>query len=349
MSEFRRRLMMSALRPTPPYPDPWVDDGWIWAYYDVTTTESATTLIYDNLSYLGATFIIDGVEVARTASYTFDTVGEHLVKMQCSGAVRANTFRVSRLVRIYFPDTVTGIGEACFLNDANLSHVWLPDTITTITNRAFEGCSSLRVINVDNTSITTVNGSSNYGTFRYCTSLRKLHFPVTVTSFEQRSVQGCSSLIDVNLSDLTSLVSIGALAFGSDTKLRGTWKAPSTFTTLGNQSFASTKLEEVDLGDSSVTTIPGSTNFGCFQACSVLSKVILPDTTTTLQQRAFYQCYALATVICKATTPPTISGQSLPGTSYVQHIYVPAESVEDYKAASGWSSYASKIEAIPTT
>ena len=30
------------------------------------------------------------------------------------------------------------------------------------------------------------------------------------------------------------------------------------------------------------------------------------------------------------------------------NIYVPSESVDAYKAASGWSDFASKIQAIPT-
>jgi hypothetical protein len=53
------------------------------------------------------------------------------------------------------------------------------------------------------------------------------------------------------------------------------------------------------------------------------------------------------TITCYATTPPTYGTSSFNNT-YVTKIYVPSESVETYKAASGWSTHASKIEAIPS-
>ena len=48
----------------------------------------------------------------------------------------------------------------------------------------------------------------------------------------------------------------------------------------------------------------------------------------------------------QATTPPTLGGSF--GGDGVSHIYVPAESVSAYKAASNWSNYSSIIEAIPS-
>ena len=337
----------------PDYPDNYVDDGWIWAYYEVTDTENPTQLLYASFNYLtdfGANFIIDGETVARTKTYTFSTTGEHLVKMQRTGQIRVGAFRsLTALKRIYICDTVTSLADNCFLSSSNLTHIWLPDTITSIANQSFSYCTSLYRINIDNTKITVAQGSNNYGLFRGSTSLKKVKLPTTVTAINGRCFQSCSSLSYVNIEELTSLKSIATLAF-SATKLKGVIVFPASLTTLTNQSFQScTSITEVDLGNTQVATIPGSTNYGCFGGCSHLAKVTLPSTLTTLAQRAFYQCYALETVICKAVTPPTISSQSLPGTSYVQHIYVPAESVDDYKAASYWSSYASKIEAIPTT
>ena len=49
----------------------------------------------------------------------------------------------------------------------------------------------------------------------------------------------------------------------------------------------------------------------------------------------------------QATTPPTLAGPFKSGNTGVQHIYVPAASVDLYKAANNWSNYASIIEAIP--
>jgi hypothetical protein len=49
-----------------------------------------------------------------------------------------------------------------------------------------------------------------------------------------------------------------------------------------------------------------------------------------------------------ALVPPTL-GNGAFATGNASAICVPAESVEAYKAASGWSGYASRIQAIPTT
>lgn len=52
----------------------------------------------------------------------------------------------------------------------------------------------------------------------------------------------------------------------------------------------------------------------------------------------------------EAIVPPTLSGRfkGTSGMAGVSHIYVPADSVADYKAANNWSIYESIIEAIPT-
>ena len=47
-----------------------------------------------------------------------------------------------------------------------------------------------------------------------------------------------------------------------------------------------------------------------------------------------------------STTPPTLYEYDLDNTNDCP-IYVPAGSVETYKAASGWSEYANRIQAIP--
>ena len=80
-----------------------------------------------------------------------------------------------------------------------------------------------------------------------------------------------------------------------------------------------------------------------FDTCSRLEVVNLPSTINLFRNQAFYACYAIKSLTVLTVTPPTIgAGQTLPpqGT-----IYVPAESVDAYKAA--WTSYASRIQAIP--
>ena len=70
-----------------------------------------------------------------------------------------------------------------------------------------------------------------------------------------------------------------------------------------------------------------------------------PQGVKTIGQYAFEECPKLARVYCKPTTPPTLTSPTtvFKGNASGRKIYVPAESVEAYKATEGWSKYADAI------
>ena len=76
--------------------------------------------------------------------------------------------------------------------------------------------------------------------------------------------------------------------------------------------------------------------------------MVIPSTVTQIGNQAFRYCSKLTSLTVQRTTPPTLGTNALQSTSANLVIYVPAEAVDTYKAASGWSTYASQIEAIPT-
>ena len=86
-----------------------------------------------------------------------------------------------------------------------------------------------------------------------------------------------------------------------------------------------------------------------FSGIGRLTQIILPLTITTIGNNAFQNCKALTSFIIYAVSPPTLGTNVFRYVSPMPYIYVPSESVDTYKAASGWSSLASKIQAIPTT
>ena len=108
--------------------------------------------------------------------------------------------------------------------------------------------------------------------------------------------------------------------------------------------------------DKSITSITadmleGMTEIGsrAFYSCFSLISVEIPASVTAIKTQAFGSYQNLESLTVLATTPPTLGQWAIEGYGgTTATIYVPAESVEAYKAASGWSNYASQIQAIPS-
>ena len=136
-----------------------------------------------------------------------------------------------------------------------------------------------------------------------------------------------------------SVTSIGDEAFYYCNSLTSVTIGNSV-TSIGDNAFS---------GCSSLTsiTIPDSvTSFGnyAFRDCSSLTSVTIGNSVTSIGEYAFYNCSSLTSVYCKPTTPPAGGSSMFYNNASGRKIYVPRNSVEAYKSASGWSSYANYIE-----
>lgn len=103
-------------------------------------------------------------------------------------------------------------------------------------------------------------------------------------------------------------------------------------------------LESVSIPES-VTEIGAS----AFALCESLTSITIPSRVTQIGGNAFSFTAgesSLTEIICEATTPPEISNSTFKNLPTPFQIFVPAESVDAYKAASGWGLWASYIQAI---
>jgi len=269
----------------------------------------------------------------------------------------------NRLPIIYNPEQIWPTG---FPSDGR---IWAYATVDSDGNYNITGdINSVSAIEIDGTAVTKQNSQyltagdhlikftmSNTTTlgqiFRGMRIYTKVVIPDTYTTLGTlcfydvgTSSKPCKIVMDKN--KITSIGGSGASIVWHSYVNFGAIEFPN-LTTLNASAFsdyygAGSFLTSVkNLG--SITSIPN----GCFQGCIPKDKTYrIPSTVTSIGNTAFYNNVQGVLIYCYATVPPTFGSnvfQIAPAA-----IYVPAESVEDYKAASGWSAYASKIQAIPT-
>lgn len=83
-----------------------------------------------------------------------------------------------------------------------------------------------------------------------------------------------------------------------------------------------------------------------FRYCAKLTRAEIAESVSSIGGRAFGNCITLAKVILKSLTPPTLQEEAfieIPSTCVFE---VPAEALNAYKSASGWSKIANQIVAI---
>ena len=73
-----------------------------------------------------------------------------------------------------------------------------------------------------------------------------------------------------------------------------------------------------------------------------LEELVIPNTISSIADGAFFGSSYLKRVVMLGTTPPEIGENTFPH-SDILTIYVPPESVDKYKTASGWTSYSDYI------
>ena len=115
---------------------------------------------------------------------------------------------------------------------------------------------------------------------------------------------------------------------------------PDGVTSIAEGAFSSCNLTSIVI-PKSVTSIADY----AFAYCSNLTRVEIPENVSFIGYEAFSDCSILISLTCLAAVPPTLRNDAFWNMSGT--IYVPAASVEAYKAAAGWKDYANRIQAIP--
>ena len=252
-------------------------------------------------------------------------------------------YNCSSLTSINIPSGVTSIGNNAFYRCYGFTSIEIPDSVTSIGDYAFNGCTNITSIDIPN----NVTSIGKYA-FRDCSGLTSCTIGSGVTSISERAFFNCYGL-----------TSIGPVGSGASVEI------PNSVTSIGGSAFAFcsgltsvtipdgvTKIDSSVFGNcsgmTSCTIGSGVTYIGylSFTNCTSLTSITIPSGVTSIIESAFSGCSGLISIIIEAMIPPTLQNNAFADTNNCP-IYVPCDSVDTYKAASGWSTYSDRIQAIP--
>lgn len=285
----------------------------------------------------------------------------------------------SSLMSITIPNGVTSIGPSAFAQCGFLQEITIPSNVTSIGYFAFSNCISLRYVKFSGLTPPSINSFS--GQLEYMQDILVPQSAVSdyVTAFPlwENRIFADTHTHDYSVTELRYSNQTGSTPFTqlSDTTLNSSNVSKSNLkriyignnvTTIDDSTFSSTSsvsilIPEVNSLEAIGTTafsnggiigdlyLPNVTDIGnsAFSYNDVMLSVTIGDRIASIGDSAFYMCQKITSVTCLATTPPTVGSNAFTATGDCP-IYVPAESVEAYKAANGWKHYASRIQAIPS-
>jgi hypothetical protein len=282
-------------------------------------------------------------------------------------------FHQSDLESITFENDskLTHIEDGAFMK-SKIAEITLPASITNMGLGVFAGCKDLKNINSYsqtyhswhfhgygcNTLERVVNNIGNIVAYAGASRLERLLVSTTGTIIKMYSFTECKYLKEISMQiekiesynfnygcvalesvGMRLTASIGEGVLNNCPKLQKI-DAPVAAEIGANTFCQNESMTEISLGCADLKTLDTIGNEN-----ASLQIIRIPSGVTSISN-SFNKCAAVAEIYCSAATPPTLtdSFDSIPATA---KIYVPKDSVDDYKAANGWKDHQDKICEMP--
>ena len=259
-----------------------------------------------------------------------------------------------RLRAVEFGKVTGSYRDWLFFGMPSLEAVTLPKEVTQFGTNVFNDCYALRHVTIPSGTASLVGSVFAYS------GLKNISLPKSLKRLESCVFRFCESLERVCPNAGTTLAGSTSFDGAGITFLRvpeGVTALQSQFVysckkleriviprgvkTIGESAFSTCQsLLEVEIPEG-VAAIPN----GCFYMCSSLCRIDFPSTVTSIGRHALYTGSAMNKLILDfraARQVPTLD-DSMSGYIYCSKVIVPDELYDEWKAASSWSAYASKI------
>ncbi len=216
------------------------------------------------------------------------------------------------------------------LSGKTFNSIVIGSGVTTISKEAFKGCGGLTGVSIPDT-VTAVNN----GAFSACTSLKDIHIGSGVTTLQGSCFRDTRNVTSITFSENSSLETIGGSGDTANTS--------NSVRVFSNVCTKSPAVLEIDFPEGLVLV-----GHSTFVTSTGIKRLSFPSTVVWIGDQAFRGLSGCESITFKSASPPTLGGSGRWFEDTTCPIYVPAASVDTYKAASNWSNYASQIQAIPS-
>lgn len=240
--------------------------------------------------------LVDGnraYEVRSVGTATGELTIEDVYRGKPVVGIGEAAFRGStKIETVVIPDGVTYLGASAFYNCAALRSVKLPKSVVSIGNAAFQQCSSLTEIDLPE-GLTAI---APY-TFAYCRKLVSLTLPETITEI------GVSAFTNSGLEEIAipdSVTDIASSAFRQADGLKSVTFGSGLKLVDYAAFYSCTALKELSFAPSYEDLVFGTHVFALDGA---LTKVELPEGTTSIDE----YCFASATALAEVTIPESVT------------------------------------------